>query len=174
MTRRRIVVALVGASLAAGAAWLVLRDPADGDGMGDDGGGIDPASEVRAARREREREARRGRSFAARPDARIEREADEVLATSGAAEVPGPLSADDAREGFDHVMGRIDELVAARTRLSQAEWEDMYRAANDAFAALSMHLDANDPDDAVELEEGHARLRAALQRVRVRGRKQVP
>jgi hypothetical protein len=174
MTRARIVVAAVAVSLAVTAGWLALGGSGDGDAASDDDGAIDPASEVRAARRHREREARRGRAFAARRDGRIERDADEVLATSGSAEVPGPLTAADAREGFDHVMVRIDELVAARTRLSPEEWEDTYRAANDAFAALSMHLDANDADDAIELEEAHARLRDALRRVRVRGRKQVP
>ena len=86
----------------------------------------------------------------------------------------GPIGPDEAREGFDYIMRRVEKLGRRRRRLNQDEWRDTYRAANDAFAALSMHLDATDREDAQELEEAHRRLKQALKRVRVKGGKFAP
>jgi hypothetical protein len=58
-----------------------------------------------------------------------------------------------------------------RKRLSQAQWQETWRTANDAYAALSIELDGNDPGDLAELEEAHRRLKKGLRRVRVRGGK---
>ena len=59
------------------------------------------------------------------------------------------------------------------TRLDREQWEDLYRSANDAFSALSMHLDAKDPAERDELEQAYARLLEGLDRVKVRGNKKL-
>ncbi len=78
---------------------------------------------------------------------------------------------EEARAGFDFVMSKLEKVGRGRRRLSVEEWQESYRAANDAFAALSMHLDATDGAQLDELEEAHRRLQRALRRVRVRGGK---
>ncbi|MBV1861838.1 MAG: hypothetical protein KUG77_25685, partial [Nannocystaceae bacterium] len=76
-----------------------------------------------------------------------------------------------ARDGFAAVISEI-ELKAERPRaLKQREWREYYRAANDAFSALSTQLDGKDREQAVELEEAHTKLVTALAIVRVRGGK---
>ena len=81
------------------------------------------------------------------------------------------LSEGEARRGFDHIMKRVEALGHKRRRLSQDEWRETYRAANDAFSALSVHLDARNASERAELEDAYARLKAGLQSVRVRGQK---
>lgn len=77
----------------------------------------------------------------------------------------------DARASFDAVIAEI-ELKAERPRaLKQREWREYYRAANDAFSALSAQLDGKNPKQAKELEEAHTKLVTALSIVRVRGGK---
>jgi hypothetical protein len=83
----------------------------------------------------------------------------------------GELEIDDTRKVFDAVMDEIERMAEQPRRLRQREWHEVYRAANDAFTALSMHLDAKDRDQAKELEEAHQRLRQGLASVRVRGKK---
>ncbi|MGH1348306.1 MAG: hypothetical protein ACRBN8_42515 [Nannocystales bacterium] len=87
---------------------------------------------------------------------------------------PGVVPVSDlqnAREGFEAVIAEI-ELKAERPRaLKQREWREYYRAANDAFAALSTQLDGKNPKQAKELEEAHTKLVTALSIVRVRGGK---
>jgi hypothetical protein len=78
---------------------------------------------------------------------------------------------DDARQGFEHIMKRVEALGRKRRRLSQDEWRQTYRAANDAFAALSNHLDGRDARQRAELEDAYARLKVGLESVKVRGQK---
>lgn len=81
------------------------------------------------------------------------------------------VTEDDARAGFDYVVHKVEKLGRKRRRLEPEEWDDVWRTSNDAFTALSMHLDASNPTEAAELEEAHHRLKQALRRVRVRGGK---
>lgn len=87
---------------------------------------------------------------------------------------PGAAPVSDlqaARDGFSAIVAEI-ELKAERPRaLKQREWRAYYRAANDAFSALSSQLDGKDPKQAKELEEAHKQLVNALAIVRVRGGK---
>jgi hypothetical protein len=77
----------------------------------------------------------------------------------------------EARQGFEHIMKRVDALGSKRRRLTRDEWQQTYRAANDAFSALSIHLDARDDNQRAELEDAYARLKTGLERVRVKGDK---
>jgi hypothetical protein len=77
----------------------------------------------------------------------------------------------DARQGFEHIMKRVEALGSKRRRLTHDEWRQTYRAANDAFSALSIHLDARDDNQRAELEDAYARLKTGLERVRVKGDK---
>lgn len=86
----------------------------------------------------------------------------------------GEVDRKAAMAGFEHAMTELEALAAERERLEQPQWRELYRTANDAFAALSMHLDASEPGDAEELENAHRRLKSALRRVRVHGRKFAP
>ncbi|MCR9165857.1 MAG: hypothetical protein ACE37F_10325 [Nannocystaceae bacterium] len=94
----------------------------------------------------------------------------------GMLEGPGPGAApvsdiQAARDGFSAIVAEI-EVAAERPRaLKQREWRAYYRAANDAFSALSSQLDGKDPKQAKELEEAHKELVNALAIVRVRGGK---
>lgn len=83
----------------------------------------------------------------------------------------GEIDEQTARDGFTYAMGRVDEIVKSRRRLSQDEWDSLYRETNDAFAAFSIMIDAHDDAQAAELEEAHKRLKKGLGKVRVRGRK---
>ncbi len=96
-----------------------------------------------------------------------------ILSTfEGAGPGAGPISdLQEARDGFQAVIAEI-ELKAERPRaLKQREWREYYRAANDAFSALSAQLDGKNPQQAKELEEAHTKLVTALAIVRVRGGK---
>jgi hypothetical protein len=68
-------------------------------------------------------------------------------------------------------MSRVDAVVESRRRLSQDEWDALYREANDAFAALSMVIDPRDDLQLQELEAAHERLKQGLRKVRVDGQK---
>lgn len=83
----------------------------------------------------------------------------------------GEVDPTNAREGFTYAMDRVDEIAESRRRLSQEEWDALYREANDAFAALSSVIDGNDDSQLAELEAAHKRLRQGLRKVRVHGRK---
>ena len=82
----------------------------------------------------------------------------------GTHELPDALAVDDA-------MAEVEAFAKSRERIHREEWDTMYRRANDAFAVLSIHLDANEPGDREELESAHRRLQEGLRRVRVRGKK---
>ncbi len=82
-----------------------------------------------------------------------------------------PSDLQGARDTFDGVMTEV-ELLAERPRaMRQRRWQGVYRAANDAFTALSMELDATDRTEAKELEAAHKRLVEGLSILRVRGGK---
>jgi hypothetical protein len=84
------------------------------------------------------------------------------------------ITRDDARAGFDYVMRNVERVGRKRRRLSQGQWQETWRTANDAYAALSIQLDGDDPGDLAELEEAHRRLKKGLRRVRVKGGKFRP
>lgn len=79
--------------------------------------------------------------------------------------LPSPESRVEAEVAFDTVMASVEELADKGARVSKKRRERLYRAANDAFAALSLHLDARDPRDAAELEDAHARLKLMLREI---------
>lgn len=83
----------------------------------------------------------------------------------------GQVDPSNAREGFSATMDRVEALAKSRRRLTQEEWDALYREANDAFAALSMMIDGHDDAQLVELEAAHLRLKQGLRKVRVRGQK---
>ena len=83
----------------------------------------------------------------------------------------GAVEVDDARKVFSAVMDEVDRLAERPRRLRQKEWREVYRAANDSFTALSIHLDAKNREEAKELEAAHKRLRQGLANLRVRGNK---
>lgn len=89
----------------------------------------------------------------------------------GVAYGSGQIDRAAAEAGFDEVMSEVETFAKSRERIHREEWDTLYRSANDAFAALSIHLDANDPGDRDSLEQAHRRLQDGLRRVRVRGRK---
>lgn len=74
-----------------------------------------------------------------------------------------PLTPGDVHEGFEYVITNLEAVADSGKRLSRKEWRASYRAANDAFAAYSIHADGQ------ELEEAHRRLKETLARIRVRG-----
>lgn len=87
---------------------------------------------------------------------------------------PGQAEISDvqtARDAFTNVMVEVESLAERPRAMRQRKWREVYRAANDSFSALSIHLDAKDPAQAKELEEAHKRLVTALSIVRVRGGK---
>lgn len=166
------ILATVGLLGYAGA--LLLADP-DADAVVEDA--IADAQDDEGAREEiernRERLRRTARGLALSPEGPDPvDEADRPAAPVAA--VPygsGEVTEEVARDGFTYAMDRVDELAKSRQRVSQEEWDALYREANDAFAALSMVLDARDEAQAAELEAAHQRLTKGLGKVRVRGRK---
>ncbi len=96
-----------------------------------------------------------------------------ILSTlEGAGPGAAPLSdVDAARDGFSTVIAELERLAERPRAMRQSEWQAAYRAANDAFSALSTQLDAKDPTQAKELEAAHKQLVTALSIVRVRGGK---
>jgi len=127
----------------------------------------------------RERLRRTARGLAMSPEARLDGrdDGDDPEARSAKASVStvpygsGEVDSDNAREGFSYAMSRVDAIVESRRRLSQEEWDALYREANDAFAALSMVVDSRDDLQVQELEAAHKRLKQGLRKVRVEGQK---
>lgn len=126
----------------------------------------------------RERLRRTARRLAMSPEGRLDDDGgpspDGRDGDGSASSVPygsGEVDPINAREGFSYAMSRVDEIVESRRRVSQAEWDALYRETNDAFAALSMVVDPRDDLQVAELEAAHKRLRQGLRKVRVDGRK---
>jgi hypothetical protein len=168
-------VALVGYALG-----LLLANPEADEAVEDAiarGQAGEDQQEVVEASRERLRRAARG--LAMSPEARIDGRGDPDdpdgrSASASASTVPygsGEVDSSNAREGFSYAMSRVDAVVESRRRLSQAEWEALYREANDAFAALSIVVDPRDDLQMQELETAHERLKQGLRKVRVDGQK---
>ncbi len=148
------------------AAWWVIQDPGTGevlDELPTDAEGM-PLDE---------------RTVRGRHDAELRAQARNTnLAARDAAPQPvvdpfgdGRIDRSSAESGFDFKMTELETLARERTRIDRPTWDEHYRQANDAFAALSSTLDANEPGDREALEQAHQRLQEALRRVRVRGRK---
>lgn len=93
----------------------------------------------------------------------------------GAAQVKygtGAVQVDEARTSFATVMTGLDTL--SEHRIAQEEWTEVYRVANDAFTALSIHLDAHNDSELKELEKAHKRLVRRLAALDVEGGKHRP
>lgn len=166
---------LAALALVGYAGMLVLADP-EADEVVDDA--IAEAQtqegEREAVEQSRERLRRTARRLAMSPEGRLDGghdPADRSSEPSAVAYGSGEVDATNAREGFSYAMSRVDEIVKDRRRLSQDEWDALYRETNDAFSALSMVVDPYDDQQMAELEEAHQRLRSGLRKVRVDGRK---
>jgi hypothetical protein len=181
------MLVLFGLGAAAAVGGVLWWSQPHGDGsepsgplvLDEDGAPIDERSEHRRRRAELQAQAR-NMSFGARDDdsdedgvevSTLRREA----GADGDAQLgDGSIDRPTAEAGFDHIMGVLEEIADDRERLAKSDWRELYRAANDAFSALSMHLDADNPADLERLEQAHRRLQDGLRRVRVRGRKFAP
>lgn len=83
-------------------------------------------------------------------------------------ELPLPLTSEsrlEAEAAFEVVMGKLEELADSGARASAGRRRRLYRAANDAFSALSDHLDASSARDLAILEEAHSRMKQMLAEV---------
>ena len=175
-SRSLLVFGLVAAAAVGGVLWWSLPGPVadeEDDGpvvLDEDGNPVDVREQHRRKRADQQAQAR-NLAFDER-----DRVSSELLAEGGGGAQLGDLKIDRqaAEDGFDHVMKVLEETAADRERLDKADWRELYRAANDAYSALSMHLDANDPEQREQLEAAHRRLQEGLRRVRVRGRKFGP
>lgn len=76
--------------------------------------------------------------------------------------LPIPETRVEAEAAFEVVMDSVERLADSGDKISKRRRQRLYRAANDAFAALSNHLDAQRPRDLAQLEEAHIRLKHML------------
>lgn len=157
------------------AGMLLLADPEADEVVEDaiaEGRAGEDQREAIVASRERLRRTARGLAMSpeGRPSGSDDRRASDASA-SAVAYGSGEVDPTNAREGFSYAMSRVDEIVESRRRLSQDEWDAIYRETNDAFAALSMVIDPHDDLQVAELEAAHKRLRLGLRKVRVDGQK---
>lgn len=171
-----IPFALGAVALAVYAGWTLLEMGeydalAEEAYLGADGEAVDAREE---AVERRERLAALARGATRPPVASLDDDDDEGDAIDPPAVDPsGPVGKDEAEVGFDYAMRRVEKTAGKRKRLKLTAWEALYREANDAFSAYSMHLDASDPDQLTLLEDARRRLIAGLGRVRVRGGKKL-
>jgi hypothetical protein len=159
--------------LAGAAAWSLFgpmsaSDIAETIVLGPDGEPIDPFGEAA-----RERDERRANSRNLGSMQRRDQDAANAEAGTPDPDPGGPIDAEAASRGFEIAMTEVERTADRRKKLDREEWDELYRTANDAFAALSMQLDATDPAERDELEQAHARLVEGLRRVRVRGNKKL-
>ncbi|MDC0720712.1 hypothetical protein [Nannocystis bainbridge] len=131
-----------------------------------------PAEVARAAAAKKTREAVQFRDLRDEQDARaalavslrsrLERalEAPEELPP-----LPTPNDRLEAETAFEVVMGQIEGLADKGGPHPKGKRKRLYRAANDAFAALSNHLDGHDPRDRLALEDAHVRLKVMLREI---------
>ena len=75
------------------------------------------------------------------------------------------FSRDEAVASFEGIMDHLDALASRGERVSKKQKAELYRAANDAFAALSNKLDPTNRDDALQLENASITLREQLSRL---------
>lgn len=168
-TRTLLVAGTLALGLAGVAVWSLGRGSDDLAEvvLGRDAEPIDPLDEAIRERDERRASARNLGNMQRRDQDAASRE------PPASGEPGGDVDRSAAEQGFEHIMTRVEVTGDRGKRLTRAEWDELYRTANDAFAALSMHLDANDPSDRDQLEQAHGRLVEALDRVRVRGNKKL-
>ncbi|WAS96186.1 hypothetical protein [Nannocystis punicea] len=79
--------------------------------------------------------------------------------------LPVPNDRLEAETAFEVVMAKIEGLADKGAALPKGRRKRLYRAANDAFAALSDHLDGRNPRDLAALEEAHVRLKVMLREI---------
>jgi hypothetical protein len=169
ISQRRILAAgVLAIGLVGVATWSLVRDRGDvmDTLVGPDGDPIDPLDDAARERDERGAIARNLGNMR-------EREQDAANRSISDPDAASPVDRESASRGFDVIMKKVERVASSRTKLEREEWDELYRNANDAFSALSMHLDATDPAERTELEEAHARLLEGLRRVRVRGNKKL-
>ncbi len=77
-----------------------------------------------------------------------------------------PVNRVDAMADFEALMEAL-EVRADRGLPDRQEGDEIYRAANDSFTALSSMLDATDRSDAQLLETAHMQLRETLARLEI-------
>jgi hypothetical protein len=73
-----------------------------------------------------------------------------------------------AEASFEAAMTTLEQLADAGKRVPRARREQLYRETNDAFAALSITLDATDAADLQALEDANIRMKVMLREVGVR------
>lgn len=156
------------------AAVLLFGDP-NADDVVEDAIAEGELGEDEQKRAEQARERMRmvGRGLAMSPDGNASMP-EVVSSEAPITTVPygsGEIDETTARDGFEYAMGKVGTVIKSRRRLSMEEWDALYRETNDAFSALSIVLDGNDEAQMAELELAHKRLKLALKRVKVRGRK---
>jgi hypothetical protein len=159
------MLVLLCAAIAAFGVWWWVTDPGTHeltDALAVDDAG-QPLDEREVAARERKALQARARNMSDRDR--------EVVDASTAKYGNGSIDRATATAGFDDAMAEVEAFAKSRERIHREEWDTLYRTANDAFAVLSIHLDANEPGDREELESAHRRLQEGLRRVRVRGKK---
>jgi hypothetical protein len=162
--RNQLLVLCAAAAVSVG-VWWYAADPGtheiddellvDADGQ--------PLDEREAAARERREMQARARNMPTRES--------ELVDARDAKYGTGAISRTEAEAGSEDAMTEVETFAKSKERIHREEWDTLYRSANDAFAVLSMHLDANEPGDRETLETAHRRLQEGLRRVRVRGKK---
>jgi hypothetical protein len=139
--------------------------------------GSTPASE-RAAEVARPQAAKTASDAPGRRDLRDEREARDALAIALRSRLeraleapeelpplPQPNDRLEAETAFEVVMDKVEGLADKGASLSKGRRKRLYRAANDAFAALSNQLDGQNPHDLAALEQAHVRLKVMLREI---------
>lgn len=165
MRPQTAALVLVPALVVGVGVWWWIADPGTHEVVDElpvDAAG-DPIDERELAARERRELKDRARNMSRREDGPVE--------TKHAPYGDGSIDRDAAETAFDEAMSEVETFAKSRERIHREEWDALYRSANDAFAALSVHLDASEPGDRDTLETAHKRLQEGLRRVRVRGKK---
>lgn len=162
--RNHLIVLAVTLVVSAG-VWWYAADPGNHEVADELTVGVDgePLDEREIAARERREMQARARNMPLH-DAELEDARDAKYGD-------GTITRSEAEAGFEDAMTEVETFAKSRERIHREEWDTLYRNANDAFAVLSNHLDANDPGDRETLESAHRRLQESLRRVRVRGKK---
>lgn len=165
MRWRNHALVLTGALVVSAGVWWYAADPGNHEvqdevAIGPDG---EPLDEREAAEEERREMQARARNISPH-DRELQDASTEKYGN-------GSIDRATAEAGFEDAMTEVETFAKSRERVHREEWDTMYRTANDAFAVLSMHLDAKEPGDREALESAHRRLQEGLRRVRVRGKK---
>ncbi|RMG98137.1 MAG: hypothetical protein D6705_06915 [Deltaproteobacteria bacterium] len=87
------------------------------------------------------------------------------------APAPDAIAFDEAREGFETVLARIDDMVDQRVTLDPRSYDEWRGRANAAFAAYQTFIDANTPEGRARLDEAHRELARALRALERRVRR---